>query len=106
MEIKKLSSSVQRKGQVTIPQSMRDAFGIRPGDEVYFRRLPEGILITTEKLERLAHFDETLAELSNLLAKKEEARGGPVELDDLLERIRERREEIVKEKYGLESTDA
>ncbi len=67
MEMKKLSSSVQRKGQVTIPLELREVFNIQPGDEVYFRSLPEGILITTEKLERLARFNETLEEVNALL---------------------------------------
>ncbi len=63
MARQKLASSVQRKGQVTIPQELREAFNIQPGDEVYFKQSAEGILITTEKLEKLARFNETLDEL-------------------------------------------
>jgi AbrB family looped-hinge helix DNA binding protein len=97
--MQRFSSSVQQKGQVTIPQAIRDAFDIKPGDEVYFRRSPQGILITTEKLERLLRFDETLDELSRLLAEREQEED--FSLDVVFDEIRERRAEILREKYGV-----
>jgi AbrB family looped-hinge helix DNA binding protein len=105
MTIKKFSSSVQQKGQVTIPLAMREVFNIRPGDEIYFRSSPQGILITTEELERLAGFDETLDELSQFLAKREGDQQGSYAFDAVLEEIREKRSELLKEKYGIVASD-
>jgi len=106
MAMQKYSSSVQQKGQVTIPLAMREALNIKPGDEVYFRRSPEGILITTESLERLARFNETLDELSRIIAEREKEQGSDGSLDDILDEIRERRAEILKDKYGIDASDA
>ena len=106
MTVQRFSSSVQQKGQVTIPLAIREAFNIKPGDEVYFRQSAEGILITTERLERLVRFNETLDELSQLLAEKEGEEGAGVSLEDVFEEIREKRAEILKEKYGIESANA
>ena len=66
MALQNLSSYVQRKGQVTILQELQELFNIRPGDQIYFKQSTEGILITTERFERLAQFEETLAELSEI----------------------------------------
>ena len=100
MAIQKLTSAVQRKGQITIPQPLREAFGIQPGDEVYFKRSADGILLTTEKLERLARFNETLDELSALVAQKEGEQGEP-SLESLIEEVRARRSQLLEEKYNL-----
>jgi AbrB family looped-hinge helix DNA binding protein len=37
--------SVTTKGQVTIPKEIRDALGIRPGDEIAFERTDDGYVI-------------------------------------------------------------
>ncbi len=99
------ASSVQRKGQVTIPQPLREAFNIQPGDEVYFKRSEEGILLTTEKLEKLARFNETLNEISALLAEKEAEAGVRPSLEALIEEVRAKRGTLLKEKYGLDPRD-
>lgn len=104
MALRKLSSAVQRKGQVTIPQEMREAFDIKPGDEVYFRISADGILLTTERLERLAQFNETLDELSAMLAEREEEEETR-SLEGIIEEVRMRRAQILKEKYGLTIDD-
>lgn len=36
---------VSSKGQVTIPKEIREALGIRPGDEVEFEETEEGVVI-------------------------------------------------------------
>ncbi|WP_049898890.1 AbrB/MazE/SpoVT family DNA-binding domain-containing protein [Halococcus agarilyticus] len=46
--------SVTTKGQVTIPKAVREAMGIKPGDEVVFEKTDEGYVIqkdapTTDK---------------------------------------------------------
>lgn len=103
--MRRLSSSVQQKGQVTIPLEIREAFNIHPGDEVYFRSSPQGILITTEELEKLAKFDEILDELSQLLVDREKEDAFSYSLDDIMETLREKRTKILKEKYSLDSVD-
>ena len=40
-------STVQKRGQITIPSDLRAEFGIEPGDQVAFVRTQDGILITT-----------------------------------------------------------
>ncbi len=100
-----LASSVQRKGQVTIPQPLREAFSIQPGDEVYFKRSEEGILITTEKLEKLARFNATLDELSALLAEKEAEGGAPSSLEALIEDVRAQRGTLLNKNYVLDPRD-
>ncbi len=100
-----LASSVQRKGQVTIPHPLREAFNIQPGDGVYFKRSDEGILITTEKLEKLAQFNATLDELSALLAEKEAEEGTPPSLEALIEQVRAQRGQLLQEKYGLDPSN-
>ena len=37
--------SVTTKGQVTIPKAVREAMGIKPGDEVVFEETSEGYVI-------------------------------------------------------------
>lgn len=37
--------SVTSKGQVTIPKAVREAMGIRPGDEVVFEKTSDGYVI-------------------------------------------------------------
>lgn len=37
-----MATTVTVKGQVTIPKAVREAAGIRPGDRVAVRALPEG----------------------------------------------------------------
>jgi AbrB family looped-hinge helix DNA binding protein len=105
MALQKLSSYVQRKGQVTIPQELRDLFNIKPGDQIYFKQSEEGILITTESLERLAQFEEALAELSELMAQKQAEEGKMSSIEELIEEIRDQRSQTLKEKYGLDSDD-
>lgn len=105
MALQKLSSYVQRKGQVTIPQELRDLFNIKPGDQIYFKQSEEGILITTESLERLAQFEEALAEMSELMAQKQAEEGKMSSIEELIEEIRDQRSQALKEKYGLDSDD-
>lgn len=39
---------VTRKGQVTIPKTIREELGIEPGDDVEFTRTTDGVLIRKE----------------------------------------------------------
>lgn len=37
------------KGQVTVPKELRDAFGLRPGDQVEFSRAGDGVKLVRRK---------------------------------------------------------
>lgn len=47
-----LKSRVTTKGQVTIPQELRDSFGIEPGDEVEFMIEDGGIRLEKRQAGR------------------------------------------------------
>jgi AbrB family looped-hinge helix DNA binding protein len=51
-------AKVTRKGQMTIPQPLREALGVQPGDYVALRPLVGGILISkaiVEEAQRRAY---------------------------------------------------
>lgn len=50
-------SRVQKKGQVTIPASLRDKMGLKEGDLVAFSETSEGILISPQKVFAMRTFD-------------------------------------------------
>src|SRR3989337_841537 len=82
---------VQEKGQVTLPRAVRKKLNLKKGDLVTFVETPEGIVIKPAAVVA----NEALDEIGRAL----QAKG--VTLDDLLERGREIRGELAKEKYGL-----
>jgi AbrB family looped-hinge helix DNA binding protein len=43
-------SRVQRKGQVTIPQEIRERLGLREGDLVAFVATEHGVILTPQKV--------------------------------------------------------
>lgn len=64
--------SVTRKYQVTIPKEVREALGIKAGDEIVFIRTKEGYVI-----KRLEDFVKEMAELSRDIEESiEEMREG------------------------------
>lgn len=103
--MKKSTSTVQKKGQVTLPLQMRRDLGIEPGDEVMFEQTEEGILVKIEKDARVARLNQLLQELNQILQEEEAERGSEFSLEELIEGVREKRGEILKEKYGLDDED-
>jgi AbrB family looped-hinge helix DNA binding protein len=57
-----VATTVTVKGQVTLPKSVRDAAGIRPGDRVEVRARAEGGVIV-ERIDRRASSDAYLRAL-------------------------------------------
>jgi AbrB family looped-hinge helix DNA binding protein len=49
-----MSTTVTRKGQVTIPKPVRDLLGIGPGSEVSFELAPDGRVVLTTGVPRPA----------------------------------------------------
>ena len=98
-------STVQKKGQVTLPMEIRRELGINPGDEVVFELVDEGVLIKSEKIERLDRLNQLLAEMNQILKEEEAESGESLSLEEMIEGIREERGRILKEKYGLDYQD-
>jgi AbrB family looped-hinge helix DNA binding protein len=86
-----MSVRVQDKGQVTLPQAVRQKMKLKKGDLVTFVETPEGIVIQPAAVVA----NEALDELAQALKAK------GVTLDDLLGRGREIRGQLARENYGL-----
>lgn len=69
------TATVSDKGQVTVPKSLRDRLGIRPGSRLEFRLAADGVLQVTV-------LAKGSAALSGLLARPGEVPRTLVEHDD------------------------
>ena len=86
---------VQEKGQVTLPTEVRGKLGLKKGDLVAVEQTESGILITPQEVVAMKTLDRIGAEL-----KKQ-----GLTLEEMIESGREIRGQIVKEKYGLKTTN-
>ena len=84
-------SRVQKKGQVTIPASIRERLGLKEGDLVAFQETERGVLIAPQEGVAADAFDR--------IGAAQQASG--ISLDDLIESGREIRGDLVRERYGL-----
>ena len=91
-----LSTLVQAKGQVTIPLEIRIKLKLKKGDRVVFVETEQGIVIQPAEIVVSAALVEIGKEL----------KGKGVTLEQLLERGREIRAELIEEDYGLTDTHA
>ena len=82
---------VQEKGQVTIPSVIRRKLKLKKGDLVVFMETDAGVVI--KPVEVLV--SDALDEIGQVL----EAKG--IDLEELLERGRERRGELIEKVYGV-----
>lgn len=92
-------TKVQKKGQVTIPASLRGEWGIREGDFVSFESVDQGILLTPQKVVPTQKINAALQAL-DAIADELESKG--IALDELVENGREIRGDLLKELYGIE----
>ncbi len=83
---------VQEKGQVTIPSEIRRKLKLKKGDLVVFVETDAGVMIKPAEIL----VSDALDEIGRAL----EAKG--IDLEELLERGRERRGEVIKKEYGLD----
>jgi AbrB family looped-hinge helix DNA binding protein len=103
--MRKSKSTVQKKGQVTLPTEIRQQLGIRPGDEVVFELVEEGVLIKSEKRGRLERFNQLLAEMNQILEEEEKDRGESLSFDEMIKGVRSERGKILRGKYGIDAQD-
>ena len=89
-----LSVLVQEKGQVTIPLEIRKKLNLKKGDRVVFVETEKGVVIQPAEVVVSA----ALGEIGKELKRK------GVTLEQLLERGREIRGELIKEEYGITDT--
>ena len=86
-----LAARVQEKGQVTIPFEIRRRLGLKKGDLVAFVETDKGILIQPAEVIASAALE--------MIGESLKAKG--VTLDELIERGRTIRAELIREEYGL-----
>ena len=84
-------STVQEKGQVTIPAEIRTKLGLKKGDLVAFIETEQGVLISPQELIASTALDQ----MGQILREK-----GLV-LEELIESGRQIRGELLEKEYGL-----
>jgi AbrB family looped-hinge helix DNA binding protein len=92
-------AKVTRKGQMTIPQPLREALDIEPRDYVALRPLMGGILISKASVTPAVQAEDVLRHLVTSLSQEAEERGirEDEDLDDIIEDIQRR---VHQERYG------
>ena len=85
---------VQEKGQVTIPLEIRQKLNLKKGDLVTFVETDVGVVIKPAEVVVSAALDE--------IGKALKEKG--IKLDELIERGREIRGEIIDDEYGISNT--
>ena len=84
-------STVQERGQVTIPREIRERLGLTRGSQVSFLETEEGVLLVPRETVATA----ALQKIGDALREK------GISLEDLLESGEGVREELIEETYGL-----
>ncbi len=85
---------MQEKGQVTLPAEIRRKLGLKKGDVVAVSETPEGILITPQEVVAT----KALEEIGEALKAK------GLSLDEVIERGRTIRGDLIQKQYGSTST--
>jgi antitoxin PrlF len=87
---------VQERGQVTIPKEIRDRLDLKKGDLVTFVETEEGVIIKPAEIVVSTALDE--------IGEALKERG--LSLDELIERGREIREDLIKEEYDIQEAES
>jgi antitoxin PrlF len=82
---------IQEKGQVTIPLEIRQKLNLKKGDLVTFVQTEKGVVIRPAEVVVSAALDE--------IGKALKEKG--IDLDELIERGREIRGELIDKEYGI-----
>ena len=86
---------VQEKGQVTIPKEIREKLNLKKGDLVTFVETEDGVVIKPSEIVVSAALDE----IGEALKEK------GLSLEELMERGREIRANLIEEKYDITDPD-
>ena len=87
---------IQEKGQVTLPADIRRRLGLKKGDVVAVEETADGVLITPQELIA----SRALSEIGKAL--KEQG----LSLEEMIERGRVIRGQLLYEMYGIVDSDA
>ena len=92
-------AKVTRKGQITIPQKLRQRMDIEPGDYVALRPLMGGVLLSKASVSPQVKAEDVLRYLVVSLGREAEQRGirEDEHLDAIIEEIQQR---VYQERYG------
>jgi AbrB family looped-hinge helix DNA binding protein len=93
LDIQKFTSQVRQRGQITIPQKLRESLAINEGDVLTFLQVGDNILLTPHSLRTF--------ELADKISEMMEEEG--VTLADLLKDLPQIRAEIYQERFGSKS---
>jgi AbrB family looped-hinge helix DNA binding protein len=83
---------VQEKGQVTIPAPIRKKLNLKKGDVVVFVETDAGVMIKPAEV--------LVSDALEIIGRELEAKG--ISLEQLLERGREIRGELIEKEFGLQ----
>jgi AbrB family looped-hinge helix DNA binding protein len=86
---------IQEKGQITLPAAVRKRLGLKKGDMVAVVATPEGVLITPQAVVAT----RALAEIGDALREQ------GLSLEDMIERGRVIRGQLLREQYGITDTE-
>ena len=92
-------AKVTRKGQMTIPQPLRQALDIEPGDHVVLRPLMGGFLVSKASVTPKVSAEDVLRHLVVSLGKAAEQRGFQKD-DDLDALVESVQQHLYQEGYG------
>jgi AbrB family looped-hinge helix DNA binding protein len=92
-------AKVTRKGQMTIPQELREALGIEAGDYVALRPLMGGVFMSKASVLPQVKAEDVLPHLVGPRGKSPATRGAEKD-EDLNTTIEEIEEEIYRESTG------
>jgi len=87
---------VQERGQVTIPKDIRDRLDLKKGDLVTFVETEEGVIIKPAEIVVSTALDE--------IGEALKERG--LSLEELIERGREIRDDLIKDEYDIEEAES
>lgn len=90
-EQKKFTTQLRQRGQITIPQKLRESLAINEGDVLTLLQIGDNILLTPHSLRTF--------ELADKISEIMEEEG--VTLADMLRDLPQIRAEIYEEKYGV-----
>lgn len=89
-DLQKFTTQLRQRGQITIPQKLRESLALHEGDVLTILQLGDNILLTPHTFRTFEIADK----ISDLMEEE------GVTLADLLNDLPQIRAEIYKEKYG------